>query len=83
MDLLGNGGFGASPVRTSVASIPAGGFSFFQSSLAGKVLYIASEGAYRGSAAPRSVSQLVDLDLSKPLKMTPAIDPKQGKITPE
>ena len=29
MDLIENDGFGASPIQTSVASIPAGGFSFF------------------------------------------------------
>ena len=28
MDLIENGGFGASPIRTSVASFPAGGFLF-------------------------------------------------------
>ena len=28
MDLIENGGFGASPIRTSVASFPAGGFFF-------------------------------------------------------
>ena len=28
MDFVENGGFGASPARTSVASFPAGGFFF-------------------------------------------------------
>jgi hypothetical protein len=33
MDFIENVGFGASPARTSVASIPAGGFFFFMSLL--------------------------------------------------